>query len=49
MNLAEEQRRRQEVKDAYSGSTTWAERVDKMSPKQLTAIYLKLKSEGRVK
>lgn len=48
MNAQEEARRREAVKEAYSGSTAWPEKVDKMSTAQLTAIYLKLKSEGRV-
>jgi hypothetical protein len=49
MDAREEAQRRQAVKEVYSGSTEWPDKVDKMSIKQLTAIYLKFKAEGKVK
>lgn len=44
----QEAREREAVKNVYSGSTRWAEKVDKMSPNQVTAIYLRFKAEGKL-
>jgi hypothetical protein len=39
--------RREKVKSAYK-SSAWSARVDKMSDSQITAVYLRLRSEGKV-
>lgn len=36
------------VMKAYPHSATWKERVSKMSDKQVTAIYIRLKAEGKL-
>lgn len=38
---------REAVKAAYP-SDSWKEKVDKMSPAQVTAIYLRLRAEGKL-
>lgn len=42
-----ETRERQAVRAAYSGRK-WADKVAKMSDNQVTAVYLRLKSQGKV-
>lgn len=39
---------REELKKAYPGNRRWAEKVDKMIPAQVTAIYIRLRSEGKL-
>lgn len=39
---------REQLKKAYPNSKSWAEKVDKMSPSQVTAIYIRLKSQGKL-
>lgn len=41
------QQKREALKGAYSGER-WAEKVDKMPPEQVTAMYLRLKSQAKV-
>jgi hypothetical protein len=38
---------REAVKAAYP-SDRWKEKVDKMSPAQITAIYIRLKAQGKL-
>lgn len=38
---------REELKKAYP-SDSWASKVDKMSPTQVSAIYIRLKSQGKL-
>ena len=38
---------REELKKLYS-SDSWNDKVDKMSDSQVTAIYLRFKSEGKL-
>ena len=33
----------------YPGSITWKHRVQGMTPEQVTAIYMRFKTEGRLK
>lgn len=40
--------KREELKKVYPNSDTWAGRVDKMSEPQVTAIFIKFQSEGRL-
>lgn len=39
---------REELKKAYPNSQRWHERVDKMPPDQVTAIYIRLRSQGKL-
>lgn len=39
---------REELKKAYPGSEKWAEKVDKMRPEQVTAIYIRLRAQGKL-
>ena len=39
---------RTRLKEAYPGSESWARRVDHMTDDQVIAIYLRLKSQGKV-
>lgn len=38
---------REELKKAYSGEK-WTAKVDKMSDSQVTAIYIRLKAQGKL-
>lgn len=38
---------REALKGAYSGPA-WLKRVDKMPESQVTAVYLRLKSQGKI-
>ena len=38
---------REELKKVYS-SKKWAEKVDRMRPDQVTAIYIRLRSQGKL-
>lgn len=40
--------KREELKKAYPKSENWHRKVDKMTPDQVTAIYIRLKSEGKL-
>lgn len=40
--------KREELKKAYPHSKAWAERVNKMPENQVVAVYLRLKSKGKV-
>ena len=42
------ERKREQLKMAYPNSITWPEKVDKMSPEQVIAVYLKMKEKGKV-
>jgi hypothetical protein len=39
--------KREAVKGAYSGDK-WKQKVDNMSDDQITAIYIRLKAQGKV-
>ena len=39
--------KRELIKTAYD-SQSWADKVDKMSPAQVVAVYIRLKSEGKI-
>jgi len=39
---------KEELKKAYPQSKQWAEKVDKMSAEQATAIYIRLRSQGKL-
>jgi hypothetical protein len=39
---------RELVKKAYPHSKAWASRVDKMPDAQVTAVFLRLKSKGKI-
>lgn len=39
---------REELKKAYPGNSRWADKVDRMNPQQVTAIYIRLRSEGKL-
>jgi hypothetical protein len=39
---------KKEVVKKYGRSSSWADKVDKMSEEQVTAIYLRLKAEGKL-
>jgi hypothetical protein len=45
--VGDNQHEREAVKAAYP-SDSWKEKVDKMSPAQITAIYLRLKAQGKL-
>jgi hypothetical protein len=40
--------KRELIKQAYPHSKTWPVRVDKMSEGQVTAIFFRLKREGKL-
>jgi hypothetical protein len=40
--------KREQLKTAYSGKK-WAEKVNKMTDAQVTAVYLRLKAQGKIK
>lgn len=40
--------KREALKAAYSTSRRWATKVNKMSDSQVIAVYLRLKSQGKV-
>ncbi len=39
---------REELKKAYPGSGQWCAKVDAMSPEQVTAIYIRLRAQGKL-
>lgn len=39
---------REELKKAYPNSKQWHEKVEKMSADQVTAIYIRLRSQGKL-
>jgi hypothetical protein len=39
---------REELKKAYPHSKQWHEKVDKMRPDQVTAVYIRLRSRGKL-
>lgn len=41
------EQRRAAVRSAYHG-TSWVEKVDKMGPEQITAVYLRLKAQNKI-
>jgi hypothetical protein len=43
-----ENQEREELKKAYPNSEKWHARVDKMSPVQVAAIYIRFKNEGKL-
>lgn len=42
-----DRQQREELKKAYP-SQRWAEKVDKMSAQQVTAIYIRLRAQGKL-
>lgn len=42
------EKEREELKKAYPNSQKWQDKVNKMRPDQVTAIYIRLKSEGKL-
>lgn len=40
--------KREELKKAYPNSDSWKEKVEKMSEGQVTAIYIRLKAQGKL-
>jgi len=40
--------KREELKKAYPTSDSWHAKVDSMSPAQVTAIYIRFRSEGKL-
>lgn len=40
---------REAIIQAYKNSDTWKKKVEKMSDSQVTAVYLRLLSIGRIK
>lgn len=46
--MGTESRERAEVSNAYDGKD-WKRRVKNMPDNQITAIYLRLKAQGRIK
>lgn len=46
--MDESARQREAVKSAYPNSKSWASKVDNMSDTQVTAIYLRFKSENKI-
>jgi hypothetical protein len=48
--MSETDQYREELKKAYGGKAnkTWAAKVDAMRPDQVTAIYIRLRSEGKL-
>jgi hypothetical protein len=42
-----EHQKREELKKAYP-SRGWAEKVDRMPPAQVTAIYIRLQAQGKL-
>lgn len=43
------ERKRTAIREVYSDSQSWHDKVDKMSASQVTAIYLRFKREGRIR
>lgn len=39
---------REALKKAYPNSKSWAEKVDKMRPDQVTAVYIRLRSQQKL-
>lgn len=39
---------REELKKAYPHSKHWHEKVEKMAPSQVTAVYIRLRAAGRL-
>lgn len=46
--MATTTRERELVKGAYPHSPTWKSKVDRMSDRQVTAIFLRFKREGKI-
>ncbi|MET0785914.1 MAG: hypothetical protein ABWY25_04350 [Paenisporosarcina sp.] len=46
--MTAEDKYREELKKAYP-SKNFAEKVDKMRPDQVTAIYIRLRSQGKLR
>lgn len=42
------ERKREELKKVYPKSDAWADKVNKMSPKQVAAIYSRLRSNRKL-
>ncbi len=43
-----ENREREELKKAYPQSKSWHDKVDKMPSDQITAVYIRLRSQGKL-
>lgn len=41
--------KREELKKVYPENSSWADKVNKMSLEQVTAIYLRFRSEGKLR
>ena len=46
--MNDDARKREALKAAYPTSKRWATKVNNMTETQVTAIYLRLKSQGKV-
>lgn len=46
--MADANKEREEVKNAYGNSESWAAKVDKMSDAQVIAIYYKFRAQGKI-
>lgn len=42
------QKEREAIRAVYKNSPSWQEKVTKMSDRQVTAIYLKFKAQGKL-
>lgn len=40
--------KREALKGAYGGSASWIQKVNKMSDRQVVAVYLRLKSQNKI-
>lgn len=48
-NFRETERMRKELIAVYNNSAKWAKKVNLMPPDQVTAVYLRFKSQNKVK
>lgn len=46
-NIAQQEQMRKAIREAYSSEAWWA-KVDKMSERQVFAVYTRLKSQKRI-
>jgi hypothetical protein len=46
-SYADDEKKREALKGAYSGAA-WQEKVRNMTPDQVTAVYLRLKSQNKI-
>lgn len=41
-------REREAIKNVYPNSQGWADKVDKMPPAQVTAVYIRFSAQGKL-